>query len=86
MSLQPEVRDFEPREALDGGRSGLDLHPALVALAAERLRSGGTLALEVGIGQASMVAELMHSAGLTGVRTGCDLQGIERVVHGRKAE
>ena len=50
--LQPEVRDFEPRQALDGGADGLDYYRRLAAEAAPRLRPSGRLMVEFGDGQA----------------------------------
>jgi len=80
--LQPEVRDHEPRGALDGGADGLDVYRILVPAAAARARKG--VLVEVGAGQAPAVAALMAAAGLTDVRTWKDLAGIERVVGGRR--
>ena len=50
-TLEPEVRDWEPAGALFAGPSGLELLEALATGAGERLRPGGLLALEVGLGQ-----------------------------------
>jgi release factor glutamine methyltransferase len=61
--LQPEVRDWEPAAALFGGADGLDVLDALVAGAPGRLRPGGLLALEVGLGQAPAVADRIRAAG-----------------------
>ncbi|MEE2703533.1 MAG: peptide chain release factor N(5)-glutamine methyltransferase [Myxococcota bacterium] len=80
--LPPEVQ-HEPREALDGGADGLDLVRELCREAPSRLADSGTLALEVGAGQAPCVSELMLLAGATGVESIRDLAGIERVVLGR---
>ncbi len=80
--LQPEVRDHEPRLALDGGPDGLDVYRRLVPDAAARARRG--VLVEVGAGQAQGVAALMTAAGLTEVRIWKDLAGIERVVGGRR--
>lgn len=82
--LQPEVRDWEPRLALDGGRDGLALIRELVADCARRLRPR-FLALEVMAGQAPAVAQLLREAGPCDVRAHRDLAGIERVVTGRWA-
>jgi release factor glutamine methyltransferase len=78
--LQPEVRDFEPRLALDGGPDGLAAYRALCAQARRALKPGGSLAFEVGQGQAPHVAALLHQAGFDRVETRHDLAGIERVV------
>jgi release factor glutamine methyltransferase len=81
---QPEVRDFEPRVALDGGADGLDLIRRLVRGTGAQgvLAQGGGLYLEVGSGQAEMVAELMRRAGYEDVQAREDLAGVSRVVRG----
>jgi release factor glutamine methyltransferase len=79
-SLPPEVRDWEPHEALLAGADGLD---AIRALLTVPLRAGA-VALEVGEGQAGAVAELVREAGFGAVQTRQDLAGIERVVIGER--
>lgn len=82
--LQPEVRDYEPRLALDGGRDGLDLVRTLIAQVVDRsllaVRAG--LFLEIGIGQAETVAELLRAAGFIEVATRSDYARIPRIVAG----
>jgi len=78
--LQPEVRDFEPRLALDGGGDGLDCYRRILSTIDTVLRPGGLLLFELGVGQASTVAELMQEVGLSGITRYCDLAGIERVI------
>lgn len=81
LTLEPEVRDFDPRGALDGGADGLNVYRALVPDAAACLNSGGWLLLEVGAGQAADVARLFQTAGVFGEPIiACDGGGIERVV------
>lgn len=82
--LMPEVRDFEPQLALDGGHDGLDAYRALARQAGAIVAPEGWLLVEVGIGQASAVQELFAGAGLTELFVSRDLAGIERVVGGRK--
>lgn len=77
-ALPRGVRDFDPREALDGGPDGLDIVRRLGTGAAERLAPGGLLALEIGDGQGAAVVAIMGAAGLGGVRIGRDLAGRER--------
>jgi release factor glutamine methyltransferase len=84
-TLMPEVRDFEPPLALDGGIDGLEAYRALARQAGEVLAPGGWLLVEVGSGQAPAVRDLIAGAGLTEIFTAHDLAGIERVVGGRKA-
>ncbi len=78
-ALQPEVTQWEPREALLSGADGLDAIRELIP----RIGSG-TLALEVGEGQAGLVAELLAGAGFDSIQTRPDLAGIERVVWGER--
>jgi release factor glutamine methyltransferase len=93
-ALPPEVRDWEPREALLAGADGLDAIRALLS----SLRCHGSsryaettatssveaLGLEVGEGQAGAVAALMREAGFAETEVRADLAGIERVVVGRR--
>jgi release factor glutamine methyltransferase len=83
-TLMPEVRDFEPQLALDGGVDGLDAYRALARQAGAILTAAGWLLVEVGSGQAAAVKELFAGAGLTESFAARDLAGIERVVGGRK--
>ena len=78
--LQREVQ-FEPRLALDGGADGLDFYRRIAADAEKHLNPGGSIYLEVGIGQAPAVLALLK-AGLPCLEAGTirDLNGIERVV------
>jgi release factor glutamine methyltransferase len=87
--LEPDVRDFEPREALDGGTDGLDAYRALAPVIARRLASGGKAFLEIGQGQEGKVPSIMSAVGLETLRVAPDLAGIPRCVevarHGKKA-
>jgi release factor glutamine methyltransferase len=83
--LATEVRDHDPRSALDGGTDGLDAYRALVPQAAELLVPGGALVVEAGQGQSGDIQGLMTAAGLTlPVPPKADLAGIRRAVAGRK--
>jgi len=81
-TLPPDVRDFEPRMALDGGDAGLDVARRIVEGSPEHLGEGGVLAIEVGKGQAPAVAELFERAGFSQIELGRDYARIERVVSG----
>jgi len=84
-SLSREVRDYDPRDALDGGTDGLDAYRALVPQAAGLLAPGATLVVEAGIGQSGHIEGLMAAAGLMLERPArADLAGIPRAVAGRK--
>lgn len=79
--LEPEVRDWEPRLALDGGADGRELIRRLIDDCAARIRPR-LLALEVGVGQAEAVAEHCQCRGAQ-TEVLLDLAGIERVVCAR---
>lgn len=83
--LAPEVADYDPRHALDGGADGLDLVRRLAADAPSRLKPGGMLALEIGDGQAAATATILELARFTQIERHADLAGVQRVVSGRRA-
>lgn len=78
--LAPEVADHDPRMALSGGPDGLAAYRSLIPQAARLLAPGGTLALEIGAGQAKDVERLLEAAGLARVGRARDLSGIERCI------
>lgn len=82
-SLDPEVRDHDPRIALDGGVDGLSAYQVIVPLAARLLSPDGLLAVEVGWSQGADVAALLARAGFRDVGGRRDLGGHDRVVTGR---
>ncbi len=81
--LEPEVRDHEPRLALDGGADGLDVYRRLIPAAAARARSD--VLVEIGHDQGEAVAALFRAAGLHEVAVTPDLGRRDRVVSGRVA-
>jgi release factor glutamine methyltransferase len=83
-TLQPEVRDYEPTLALDGGTDGLMVFRRLIAQATIALKPNAWLALEAAQGQTEMVGELLRLAGFINVETRKDLAQIERIAVGRK--
>ena len=85
-SLEPEVRDWEPREALFAGPDGLDVIRRMIGEAREFLKDGGLLALEVGADQPRRVAEMLRETGrYDDVRIVRDYSGRERFVLARAA-
>ena len=82
-SLEPEVRDYEPRLALEAPENGLQFYRILCEKHANSLKKGGLMAVEVGIGQAEEVARQMGQH-LEQVTVHRDLQGIARVVMGNR--
>ncbi len=79
-ALDVDVRDYEPLSALDGGVDGLDAYRTLIPVAMQALNDGGTLVLEVGIGQADGVSEIASAHRLVAGPRKCDLAGTERAI------
>ncbi len=75
--LDPEVREFDPRQALDGGTDGLKFYSLLAAEARERLKTRGSMMLEFGDGQAEAISNLLSKAGW-------DIEAVERDLSGRE--
>jgi release factor glutamine methyltransferase len=82
--LAPDVRDFDPHLALDGGTDGLDFYRAIAAAAPMLLAPGGVLVVELGIGQAEPVAHLFAAVGLAPSPPHPDLNGTLRALVARK--
>lgn len=83
-TLEPEVRDHEPRLALDGGPDGLDAYRLLAPEVLRVLKPGGMFAVEIGFDQSAAVEILFREAGAANVRTVKDLSTHDRVVTGVK--
>jgi release factor glutamine methyltransferase len=82
--LDPEVRDHDPRLALDGGADGLDAYRAVVPETLRVLKPGGRFFVEIGSTQADAVSALFRNAGAEEVEVVRDLGDRDRVVAGRK--
>ncbi|MGO9607425.1 MAG: peptide chain release factor N(5)-glutamine methyltransferase [Candidatus Binataceae bacterium] len=82
-SLEPDVREFEPRIAIAGGPDGLDFFRRIAAGLRSHLRVGGIVVLEVGDGQDSAVKTILADAGMSPADVINDLDGIARVVTAR---
>jgi release factor glutamine methyltransferase len=86
-AAMPEVSQYEPAAALDGGADGLAVIRRLVAAAPDKLRVGGLLVFEFGAGQAAAVVALLAAAGAyEDILVQKDLAGIERTVSARRKE
>lgn len=82
--LEPEIRQYEPLQALDGGDDGLDVIRQIAAGAKNHLLPGGALILEFGDGQANAVKEILsREGGLGEIQITEDLAGIPRVAKGK---
>jgi release factor glutamine methyltransferase len=82
--LAVEVRDFEPRQALDGGPDGLFFYRAIAAQAAALLTAGGALIVELGAGQHQTVAAILAAAGLAPRPPRPDLMDMPRALVAEK--
>ena len=82
--LEPEVRDHEPRLALEGGADGLDAYRTLAPEILRVLKPGGRFAVEIGYDQKDAVEALFREAGAADVVTVRDLGDRDRVVAGAK--
>lgn len=78
IKLQPEIREWEPFEALDGGDDGLIFYRRILSEACGYLKKGGVMLLEIGKGQARDVARIAEDSGLKCVSVIKDYAGIER--------
>jgi release factor glutamine methyltransferase len=83
-TLPREVREHEPIVALYGGEEGYELYAAHIAQAAQRLKPGGILVLELGHNSLPAVQPLLHAANWTNVGVANDLAGIPRVLAAEK--
>jgi release factor glutamine methyltransferase len=82
--LPPEVRDYDPPLALDGGRDGLNAYRAIAADLPRLLAPDGLFAAEIGVGQRDAVAAILGGAGLAVAAILPDLAGIPRCVLARR--
>ena len=82
--LSEEVKDHEPRLALDGMEDGLYFYRKITEEAGGYLNPGGILAYEIGYDQGKAVASMLEEAGYYDIKVLKDLAGLDRVVSGRK--
>ena len=81
LKCMPEVKKYEPTEALDGGQDGLDYYRFIVPMALEKLKEGGLLGLEISHSQADAVVALMESSSCyQNIQVFQDYSGFDRVV------
>lgn len=81
-TLMPEVKDHEPRLALDGTEDGLFFYRKIVEESRDYLAKGGMLYFEIGYDQAEAVSKLMEEAGFVEINVVKDYAGLDRVVYG----
>jgi release factor glutamine methyltransferase len=82
--LQKEVKDFEPRLALDGGKDGLDFYRRITPKSKNYLVKGGLLIYEIGYDQGEAVRDILIKEGFQRISILKDLQGLDRVIFGTK--
>jgi release factor glutamine methyltransferase len=78
--LQPEIKGWEPQDALDGGADGLDYYKLIIHAVKNHLNEGGYLMLELGINQADAVKRMAENAGLKDIIFIKDYAGIDRIL------
>lgn len=82
-TLMPEVKQFEPRLALDGTEDGLYFYRKITEEASKYLTDKGEIFYEIGYNQGDAVKNILREAGFSDVKVIKDLAGLDRVVHGR---
>jgi release factor glutamine methyltransferase len=83
-TLMPEVRDYEPRLALEGAEEGLEFYKKISEAAKQYLNADGWLFFEIGCEQAEAVSRMMAENGFKEIHTVRDLAGLDRVVYGKR--
>ncbi len=83
-TLEPEVRDHDPRTALDGGCDGLRFFERVVPKAASLIKEGGFVAFEIGADQAGEVERILKRNGFDRIVIRKDLGGRDRVIMGKR--
>ena len=78
QTLDPDVRDYEPLSALDGGPDGLEIHRKIADQTGAVLKTGGLIAVEFGIGQSSYIQQIYKAAGFDSIHIYKDLYGTDR--------
>ena len=82
--LEPDVRLYDPIQALDGGPDGLEAYRQLTALAADGMKAGAWLVFEIGYDQDQAVRKLLQARGFSAIDGARDLGGNDRVVFAQK--
>lgn len=82
--LQKEIKDWEPAEALNGGRDGLDFYRKIFSEAGRFLKKHGKILLEIGFGQAEAIHQTAEENGFSDIVIKKDFSGIERILKAGK--
>lgn len=83
-TLMPEVRDHEPRLALEAADEGLEFYKKITAAALAYLKPDGWIFYEIGCEQGEAVSQILNEHGFRDIHTVKDLAGLDRVVYGRR--
>lgn len=83
-TLDPDVREYDPMLALDGGDDGYAAYRTIIPALPSLLARDGVAVFELGIGQAKAVGDLLETAGLSVMGVKYDIAGIERAVVGKQ--
>ena len=83
ISLDRDVRDYEPKLSLLGGEEGIDYIKEIVPQSKRALKKGGWCVIEVGVNQSGRAREMFEEAGFEDISLTKDLSGIERVIKGK---
>ena len=83
ISLMPEVRDHEPKLALEAGTDGLIFYRRIINDLPRFLNPGGFVFFEIGYDQGEAVEKLLSKAGFTDIKVKKDLSGLDRVVYAK---
>ena len=81
----PEVKDNEPRNALDGGIDGLDFYIKIAKDAVKFLNQGGGIFFEIGYDQGESVSKILKMNNFVDIKVEKDLAGLDRIVWGIKS-
>ena len=81
-NLEPEVRNYDPIQALDGKCDGLHFYREIIRISGTYLEKRGILLLEIGCDQGAEVKAMMYKNGYSNVTVKKDLAGLDRVVWG----
>lgn len=84
--LDIEVKNFDPRIALDGGKDGLEFYRKISSNAPKQLKTGGYIFFELGIDQSEDVKKIMEECGFVDIQIVKDYNKIERIIYGRVRE
>lgn len=84
LTLEPEVRDFEPCHACTDGADGLTFYRGISRLCQTKLRDGGHLVVEIGYDQSWAVSKILSETGFQNIKVLKDYAGIDRIIAGEK--